>query len=153
MTYQPLTPWLPLDDLMLLSLGARIRYVRENIATQRHRRGNPFMSHDDFAKAIGTSRQTVIRWEGGSTPRAYAERIAGLTPYPPEAFGAPGEAELVRQTFDRRLRQLEAQLESERGQRDLAIRGVLARLVEFEGVLEQIAPGSVPQRSAEEAPK
>jgi transcriptional regulator with XRE-family HTH domain len=40
----------------------------------RELRGN--WSHDKFAAALGTSRQTVIRWERGMIPRAYAQALS-----------------------------------------------------------------------------
>lgn len=66
------------------------------------------MTLDEFAEAVGApNRQAPIRWEKGGTPRDYAVQIAALTPYPPAAFGADGEAELVRETLGRRLQALE----------------------------------------------
>lgn len=66
------------------------------------------MTLDEFAEAVGApNRQAPIRWEKGGTPRDYAKQIAALTPYPPAAFGADGEAELVRETLGSRLRALE----------------------------------------------
>lgn len=114
MTFRPLAPWIPLDDLLAKPLYARVKYVRENLATSRDRSQNPYLSHDDFAAAVGsTQRGSAIRWEKprvekGSAPKRYAKAIAKFTPYPPEAFGAPGEAELVQETLGRRLRLLEA---------------------------------------------
>jgi hypothetical protein len=108
-SFAPLRGWVPLEELMGLSLAERIRYVRENLPTSRPRARNPHMSHDDFAAAVGApDRQAPMRWEKGGRPRAYADKIAELTPYPPAAFGAPGEAELVRETLGLRLRRLEA---------------------------------------------
>lgn len=108
MTYQPLTDWISLDDLLSLERGKRIAYVRKNLAANRDSRGPEHLTLDEFAAIVGAkNRQRPIGWEKGETPRDYAERIAALTPYPPAAFGAPGEAELLRQTYGRRLRELE----------------------------------------------
>jgi hypothetical protein len=119
---ETLRDWLPLEDLLGLPLGDRIRYVRTNLATPRATARNPGMSHDDFAAAVGApDRGAPIGWEKGRVPRAYRERIAALTPYPPAAFGGAGEAELVRETLGRRLRLLEAEV-GERGRvQDLLI--------------------------------
>lgn len=111
MTYQPLTEWISLDDLLSLERGKRIAYVRKNLAAKRDGRAPEHLTLDEFAAAVGAkNRQRPIGWEKGETPRDYAERIAALTPYPPAAFGAPEEAELVRQTYGRRLEQLEARV-------------------------------------------
>lgn len=112
----PLRAWIPLADLMLKPLPERVKYVRENLATSRERSSNPYLSHDDFAQVVGAGqRSSAIRWEkpraeNGSAPRRYAQAIAALTPYPKEAFGAPGEAELVQETLGLRLRSLEAEI-------------------------------------------
>lgn len=37
-----------------------------------------FGSHDRLATKLGTSRQTIIRWERGSFPRAYVEQLREL---------------------------------------------------------------------------
>jgi DNA-binding XRE family transcriptional regulator len=46
------------------------------------------LSHDKFAAALGTSRQTVIRWEKGMIPRAYAQALADYSggKYKPQNF-------------------------------------------------------------------
>lgn len=46
------------------------------------------MSHDRFAAKLGTSRQTVIRWENGTVPVNYAEKLSAESggKYAPERF-------------------------------------------------------------------
>jgi DNA-binding XRE family transcriptional regulator len=46
------------------------------------------LSHDRFAAILGTSRQTVIRWEKGTIPRDYAEALSEYSGgrYTPEQF-------------------------------------------------------------------
>lgn len=154
MTYPPIEEWIPLDDLLGLERGKRIAYVRKNLRSPRTGRRRPHLTLDEFADAVGAkNRQRPIDWEKGATPRDYADKIADLTPYPSEAFGAAGEAELVRQMFGRRLLVVEDQLRSERDQRDLAIQGVALQLAVFEEALEQIAPGLVPRLREEAIPE
>lgn len=103
----PREEWINIDVLMGMALPERVRYVRENLE----------MSQPAFAKAVGaSSREIVSRWERldrPSRPRNYAAKIAGLTPsYPPQAFGAEGEAELVRTSLGTRLRALEVRFET-----------------------------------------
>jgi len=137
-----------LDDLLGLDLKKRILYVRTNLATKRQGAREAHLSLDDFAAAVGAkNRQATMRWEKGATPRDYAERIAALTPYPPEAFGAAGEAEFVRESFWNRLLALEAAFRQEREDQDLAHAALLVRLADLEEALRQVAPGSLPETS------
>lgn len=108
MTFPEIEPWVPLSDLMSLPRQERIAYVRKNLATPRGNARQRHVTLDEFALAVGApDRQAPMRWESGTTPRDYADRIAALTPYPAAAFGADGEAELVRETLGSRLRELE----------------------------------------------
>lgn len=90
-------------------LGERIRFVRMNLKRKTKGGRIPYLSVDEFAEAVGaTGRHRVIGWETkGETPRDYAAAIARLTPYPEEALGGDGEAELLRETYGHRLRSLE----------------------------------------------
>lgn len=114
MTYRVLEPWVEEIVLLGMPLHERVRYVRTNLASPRKGSRDPWMSQEDFAEAVGASDRAVAnRWERdgdgrASTPRSYAKKIAALTPYPPEAFGADGEAELVRRSLGTRLEALEA---------------------------------------------
>lgn len=112
MALQPLEPWVSLEVLMGMPLSARVMYVRKNLATPRGGTRHPYMTHDDFAEAVGaTNRKTPITWEKGTKPRDYAARIAALTPYPATAFGAAGEADLVQASLGSRLESLEETVE------------------------------------------
>lgn len=155
MTFRPIEPWRSLDELLDLALNERVRYIRLNLSPngQQSRRVK-HLTLDEFAAAVGAkNRQAPIEWEKGRTPRDYAEKIAALTPYPPAALGAPGEVELVRESFGRRLQELRDKIETEGAQRDRAIQGVVAQLAVFEAALEQIAPGLVPQLTEEAVPE
>jgi hypothetical protein len=46
------------------------------------------LSHDKFASALGTSRQTVIRWERGTIPKAYSQALSEYSggKFKPEDF-------------------------------------------------------------------
>lgn len=148
MTFQPREPWIPLDDLLSLELKQRVRYVRQNLPAPKPRVKPEHMTLDEFADAVGAkNRQAPINWEAGRTPRDYASKIAELTPYPAEAFGAPGEAELLRQTYGRRLQAVEAELEQERVDRNLGLAVLAGRLADLEDALERAVPGSVPRTS------
>lgn len=98
------------------TLGERIRFVRTNLKRKTKGGRIPYLSVDEFAQAVGaTGRHRVIGWETkGETPRDYAEAIAKLTPYPPAALGADGEAELLRETYGHRLRSLEGEADRTR---------------------------------------
>lgn len=100
--------WIEIDVLLGMPLPNRIKYVRTNLK----------MGQVAFAATVGTSgREIVSRWERVERPtrpgKTYAEAIAALTPeYPPEAFGAEGEAELVRRSLGTRLRRLEERFDA-----------------------------------------
>ncbi len=71
-------------------------------------------SHDKLADAVGTSRQTVIRWEKGLGPGAdYAARLADLDgEHTAEEFmPAPTRTQLHTATLEARLGRIEASLE------------------------------------------
>lgn len=128
---------------MTLDRGERIKYVRTNLASPRPNARRGYMTHDDFAEAVGApGREGVIAWEKGRTPRDYAEKIAVLTPYPAAAFGAPGEAELVRETLGIRLAAVEDEVARLRQQTESFAEAVLGRLAALEAV-----PAPASQRS------
>lgn len=66
------------------------------------------LSHDKFAAALGTSRQTVIRWEKGTIPELYAQALADYSQgrYSPEDFD-PQLRDLPTPTASERLSELE----------------------------------------------
>lgn len=143
-TYRNLAPWVPLDELLLMPLGKRIRYVRTNLASPGGR--NAYMNQDDFAQAVGApDRHRVIGWEKkGERPRDYAERIAALTEYPPAALGADGEAELFEETLGRTLRSLREEIAWMRSQ--------LARAFAALGLPLEL-PEEVPPAQSDGAPR
>ncbi len=115
MSFTPRVPWVSYADLLAMPLGDRVKYVRTNlgpngnVAASRRALG---MNQDEFATAVGApDRHADIRWEKGTEPRDYAERIAALTPYPAEAFLRTEEAGLSLATIDLRLRSLEPVLD------------------------------------------
>lgn len=113
MTFKPIAPWVPLEELMSLPRGERIKYVRENLKRPIPGGKFPHLNQDEFAVAVGgKDRHGPIRWEKGGVPRDYAGAIAALTPYPPAAFGADGEAELVQELFATRLARVEGALDA-----------------------------------------
>lgn len=139
-TFRPLSPWVPEEVLMSMSLGARVKYVRTNLANDRPGAHVPYMTHDDFVTAVGASNaKTPITWEKGSSPRdAYAAKIAALTPYRAAAFGAAGEIDLMRELFEHRLERTE-KLATETAKR---LQELAAKLgIEIEDLAEQ--PSSV----------
>lgn len=150
MTFRPRVAWQPLDVLMGMSIGDRVKYVRTNLATDRPRARREYLTHDEFAQAVGApERQSVIRWEKGSTPKRYAERIAMLTPYPPAAFGAPGEAELVRESLGNRLREVEELVATLRSEHASFVEGVLGRLAALEAAPARAKPRSTQQSTGQ----
>lgn len=114
MTFQPLTPWPPIEDVLALPRNERFELVRTNLANPNPRSRLPHMSHEEFGKALGLSGRTrPIAWEREENPDvphgATIQQLAQLTGYPPATFGGHEEAELVRVTFVDRLRWLEEQ--------------------------------------------
>ena len=115
MTLTPREPWIRYADLLERKLGARVKYVRDNLVAghngNRPRRVKG-LTQDEFAHAIGAKdRHAVIPWEAHNRePRDYAERIAALTPYPAEAFLRTEDAGLSLATIDLRLRSQETVL-------------------------------------------
>lgn len=77
-----------------------------------------WMSHDTFARRLGTSRQTVISWEkpGGTEPRKFADALAEFSGFPREAFLIREGSELLAATMGARLRLLEVRYERLRDQ-------------------------------------
>ena len=103
-----------------MTLGARVKYVRDNLVASRNGdqpRRVKGLTQDEFAHAIGAKdRHAVIPWEANKRePRDYAERIAALTPYPAEAFLRNEEAGVSLATIDLRLRSLETALDEAGG--------------------------------------
>lgn len=117
MTYRVLTPWVPLEELLLKPLASRVAYVRMNLAPVQPAAGRrtAHLTLDEFAEATGAkNRHRPIGWESGQTPRDYAEAIAALTPYPAAALGGPGEEELFEVTLGGLLQELRAEADRNR---------------------------------------
>lgn len=115
-TYRELDPWKPLDEIVLLPIGKRIRYIRTNLTFQETPAGRrfPYLTLDEFAAATGAKdRHRPIGWEKGQRPRDYAEAIAELTPYPAAAVGGAGAEELFADTVAALLRELRAEMEEQ----------------------------------------
>lgn len=91
-----------LDDFLTsLILGERIAWLHSDDGP----RG--YLSHDDFAKILGTKRQVVINWEKkGVEPKKFAQALADFSGFPRQAFSRREAEELVRDSFGRRLQQL-----------------------------------------------
>lgn len=145
-TYRNLSPWKPLDELLLMPMKARIAYIRKNLGPARPAAGRrqPYLTLDEFAIATGAkSRDRPIGWEKGQNPRDYAGAIAALTQgaYPPAALGADGEAELFEETIGRTLRSLREEAAGTR----TALLAVLGALAEhgIQVQLDPAAPGSL----------
>ncbi|HET7138505.1 MAG TPA: hypothetical protein VFI04_09150 [Gaiellaceae bacterium] len=73
----------------------------------RELRGN--QSHDRFAATLGTSRQTVIRWEQGAIPERYADALAALSGgrYSAEQFNPRNRGYVSQRAALARLEDLE----------------------------------------------
>lgn len=116
MTFVPREQWLSYANLLELSPGQRVRYIRENLAPQAtngsSRRRAKGLTQDEFAEALGAAgRQAVIPWEADERePRDYARQIAALTPYPADAFLQRAGAGVSLATIDLRLRVVEERL-------------------------------------------
>lgn len=95
------------DDFLTLTLAERIAWL--------HSQNGPkgFLSHDDFAEQLGTSRQVIIGWEkeGGSEPKRFVGQLAAFSGFPEEAFLRRTAEVPVREMYGRRLARLEASLE------------------------------------------
>jgi len=123
-------------------LSERIHFVRTNLKRKTKGGRIAYLSVDEFAEAVGAkSRHRVIGWEKrGETPRDYANSIAALTPYPPEAVGGDGEAELLRETYGHRLGLLEREADWTR-----RMLGALLDYLQIEVVPEDAATDATDQ--------
>lgn len=99
-----------LDDFLTLPLPKRILWLHSDSGP----RGA--ISHDKLAAELGTTRQTVIGWEGGREPnRYYADRLAEFSGFPAWTFRRRESEEAVAEMFARRLGALEAEMPLLRG--------------------------------------
>ena len=88
-------------------MSARRRPERTPAELVRELRGD--LSHDRFAEALGTTRQTVIRWEKGTIPETYAQALSEYSSgrYSPEDFNPRLALAGGRPTLADRLIELE----------------------------------------------
>lgn len=92
------------DEFLTLTLPNRIRWLHSKDGPQG------FLSHDRFAKILGTSRQVVINWEKGKNfpnPKSRT-RLAKFSGFSDQAFSVREAEAVVEDSIDRRLRRLEA---------------------------------------------
>lgn len=110
-----------LDDFVLMSLGSRIKWLHG----PKGPRGK--LSHDKFAKILGTSRQLVIKWEKNETePRDFLGALAEFSGFPEAAFSLRGAEALVEESAGPRLQRLQVEADTTRG----IVRAVLEALAE-----------------------
>lgn len=125
------------EEFLTLTLPERIRWCHGPDGP----RGK--LSHDRFAKILGTSRQTVISWENGtSEPRDYREKLAEFSGFPEAAFSRRSAEAPSAVAVAARLATLEAKLEEVV---ELMTEG-LDRIAGAIARLEQQRPGGGAQR-------
>lgn len=93
------------DDFLTLTLPERIKWL--------HGKDGPrgFLSHDSFAKVLGTSRQVIIDWEKGAQPgKRYRDKLAKFSGFRPEVFARREAEALEKEMVGRRLRSLEGEV-------------------------------------------
>lgn len=95
-----------LDEFLTLPLPKRIVWLH----SAEGPRGK--LSHDAFARILGTTRQTVINWERGAEPRAYAEKLAEFSGFPADAFLRRGAEVAGEESSLRLLRELRAAVDA-----------------------------------------
>lgn len=119
------------DDFLTLTLPERIAWL--------HSKDGPrgFLSHDDFAEVLGTSRQVVIDWEkpAGAEPKKFVDQLTAFSGFPSEAFLRRTAEAAVHEMFGRRLESLEEQAAGSR----VVFRGVLGALAEA-GIQVRLPP-------------
>lgn len=128
-----------LEELLTMPLTERVKWLHSEEGPQGK------LSHDRLAKALGTTRQTVIGWENGVEPRRFADAIAEFSGFPREAWLRRGAEAASLASFERRLRSLEDAVESAGKETSKSIRA-LTRAIER---LDQRLADGVPSATAE----
>lgn len=128
-----------LEELLTMPLTERVKWLRSADGP----RGK--MSHDRLAKELGTTRQTVIGWEGGVEPRRFADALAEFSGFPREVWLRRGAEAASLASFERRLRSLEETVDVAGKETAKALRA-LTRAIER---LEQRLADGVPSARAE----
>lgn len=119
------TKGLGVDELERLAPSRRIRYVRERHAA----------SQEAFGLLLGTTRETVNRWENGQVPqKRFAEALAALDGLPHWLFQESDIAWIGRriEAIDERLAAFENRIESR-------VHGQLTRQESLLGSLSDLA--------------
>lgn len=110
-TYRERDTWIAESDLVVLPLGQRIKYVRENLVDE----AGGEVTQAAIARAVGMAEghHAVMRWEKGTEPRKKSRQgLSDLTggAYRPEAFSRRGAEEIAAEWTARRLRSLEREV-------------------------------------------
>lgn len=76
-------------------LGKRIRTARLGVKTLDKRGRERPMTHEMLAGLVGTSKTTLIAWEGGNREPGYIDmvRVAAVTGLPLDWFAGPAQAD------------------------------------------------------------
>jgi len=120
------------EELLTLPLAERVKWLREKTG-----------SHDKLAKALGTSRQTIINWERGAQPTRLLHALVEFSGCPPETWRRREAGAASPESTDLRLRSLEATIEAA-GKETAKALGALTRAIErLERRLDDEAPGAM----------
>lgn len=106
-----------------MPLTERVKWLRSPEGPQGK------LSLDRLAAALGTSRQTIIGWEGGVEPRRYAEKLAEFSGFPREAWVRRGAEAASLASVDLRLRSIESSVVATAKETTKALRA-LTRAIE-----------------------
>lgn len=120
------------EELLTLPLADRVKWLRQKAG-----------SHDKLAKALGTSRQTIISWERGTEPKRLLDRLAAFSGCPPETWQRHEGAETVAVSTDDRLRALADQVRDSGKETTRAIRALTRAIERLERRLDDEAPGAM----------
>lgn len=123
------------EEFLTLTLPERIKWLHGPHGP----RGR--LSHDRFAKILGTTRQSVINWEkGANEPRGYREKLAEFSGFSPEAFSRRGAEEPAAESIGGRLEALEAAVEQQGRETTRALRALTRAIERLERRLDAEDP-------------
>lgn len=125
------------ETLLTLPLRQRIKWLRSKDGP----RGE--MSHDKLAKALKTSRQTVISWEKGTVPRRLVDRIVEFSGCPRETW-LPGEEDALGEDyFLALLQELQGVIEEQGKEMTRALKALATEVRALEHQLTTEAPRAI----------
>lgn len=138
------------DEFLTLTLPERIKWCHGPDGP----RGK--LSHDRFAKILGTTRQTIIGWEGGKSEPSdkYRPKLAEFSGFPAAAFSRRAAEAPSAAAMAVRLEALEAAVASQGREMARSLRALVRAIERLERRLDDgvLAPDGARSRGRDAGP-